>query len=421
MAILSNVQLWNYLRKTNPNFRSHTAEGTKELFTDKGFEALKVEDIDAINEFFNLSMRVSFQKLTSAGAKNPLADIGLVEVYNTPNGGFIQRLSVSSIKPVTPAYKGLQDGDSVDPFIVRKPESNERFFQQNYDYQSFITIQDFQVKTIFISEFGMSDYIAGIMRGLQNGYTVQNYVNVLETLNAGLNSATYPLKDSQNLQISNWTATTTLADVTEEMLLSFVEQLQDIATQMETSASTKAFNAASFDTAYNNEDFVVLMRAGIKNRIKTRLRVGAYNPDDLAIPFGIKEVENFGGLIPKDEDDTTMQEAYDRFGAQVGFIGANVTPTGPAYKTSNGTYEVPTGQGAVAVSAEPDHYEDPNEDILAIVAQKGIVFESIQNPYEVRPIYNPRGLYENFWASSPNNTIAYDPLYAVIVIRKGQA
>ena len=181
---ITNSQLWDLARKASPTFKSHTAKATADLFTEKGFEAITRNDINVVNEFTELSMRVGLQMISASKARNPLAATGLVSVYDTPTGGFVQRIAIDSIKPISPAYKGLEDyakgGTPVDPFIVRKPVSKERFFAQNFDYQNFITIQDFQLKTIFISEYGMGSFVAGVMEGLRNGYTVQEYENTLQ-------------------------------------------------------------------------------------------------------------------------------------------------------------------------------------------------------------------------------------------------
>lgn len=414
---LSNIQLWNYLRKTNPNFKSQTSEGTKELFTERGYDALRADNIDALNDFFKLSMRVAFQKIDASKAKNPLENSGLVEVYTTPNGGYTQRMAINSIKPVTPKFKNLQDGQSVDPFVVRKPEIAERFFQQNFDFQSWITIQDFQVKTIFISEYGMSDFIAGIMQGLMNGYTLQRYVNILNCLHNALVTANYPLQDSQKIEITGYD------DPTEANLKNLILQIKDIATQFEVSSQTSAFNALGFATTYDADDFVCLMKAGIKNRIATALMVGAFNPETLSIPFEVKEVENFGGLTPYDSNETLLQEVYDVNGVVVGYVDAAATINGPATKRADGEWIVNItigGQTADTTIVHPEAvvWDDPHENVLCVIAQKGVIFENIQNGIENRPIYNPRGLYENYWLSAPNNTVAYDPLYGMIVISK---
>lgn len=421
---ISNMQFWNMARAKNPNFANHTAKGTADLFNEKGFEALKRNDVVALNEFFELSIRIAFQKVDVSRAKNPLAELGLVEIYDTPNGGFVQRIAINSIKPVTPAFKGLEDGDSVDPFIVRKPTQQERFFGQNFDYQSFITIQDFQVKQIFLSEYGMGEFIAGILQGLANGYILQEYVNTKEAINSALNSTDYALKDTQKLEVASWTD----ASPTDSDLKSLILTIKDLATAMKTQAQTGMYNALGFETYVDSDEYVVLMRAGIKNRIQLQLELGAFNPETLTIPFATQEVSDFGGLVPYGEEalTTKLQPVYDRFGTVVGYIDASATINGYATKRkSDGRWIVNItigGSTADTTIAEEDrgevYWKDENEEVLAIVCQKGLIFENRQNPYTVSPIYNPRGMYNNYWANSANNSINVDPNYNMIAIIK---
>lgn len=420
---LTNVQFWNECRKNNAQFESYTSAGTKETFTEKGFEAIKASDLNILNKFFELSLRVAFQKIDIARAVNPLTDSGLVEVYDTPNGGFVQRIAVDSISPISPVYNGLEDGSSVDPFKVRKPKSSQRFFEQNYNYQNLITIQEFQVKQIFLDEYGMGQYVAGILAGLENGRTKQEYVNLKEVLNAGINSTEYPLKDTQKIQTE---LPQDINTVTADQLTSFIEEIMDLMTAMDTQVSSAQYNAAGFDTKVDNSDYVLLVRAGIKNRIKTRLMVGAYNPDDLAIPIDrIVEVSDFGGLYPYADDAYTnrLYPVYDSFGSETGYFIAEadagsltaVTDSEGeilGYKTTQGV-KVSGIANIVAKSAV--HWKDENAEVQAMVAQKGLIFENRQNPYTVQPIYNPAGLYTNYWASSPANGINYDYYYNVIL------
>ena len=424
---ISNSEFWNLARAKNPNFRSHTSKGTKDVFSERGFEALRLNDVQAINEFFELSIRIAFQKLDISRAKNPLADIGLVEMYNTPNGGFVQRIAINSIKPISPKYKGLQDGVSVDPFVVRKPKQNERFFGQNFDYSSLITIQDFQVKQIFLNEYGMGSFISGIMTGLENGYKLQEYVNTKEAINTALNSTTYPLQDSQVIEVPEFVKDAPTDQNLEDLILN----IKDLATAIKTQAQTGMYNANGFETAVDASEYVCLMRAGIKNRIQLQLEVGAFNPDRLTIPFPVEEIADFGGLTPYVVDDSgaapvdvDLQEVYDVFGVVVGYVSADVTVNGYATKDAQGRWIVSvTSGGATAdttiLSPDDVSWKDTNDEVIAIIAQKGLIFEDIQNPYTVRPIYNPAGMYTNYWCNSPNNAINVDPNYNLIVITAG--
>ncbi len=398
----TNVQLWNALRKKYKSFASLTAEATADFFSEKGWGDVSRDNIPALDSFFELSMRVAFQKMDIAKVNTRLVESGLVEVYGTENGGYLQRISMETITPVSPGFMNLKNGDAPDPYIVKKVESRERFFSFNFGFQSLVSIQEYQVKTIFLEEYGMSQFLGGIMQALENGYKYQLELNFYKCIHECINSATHPLQDTQKIELASWTD----AGVTDAELLALIAQLQDLATAMETSITQKGFNANAFDTAVSPEDHVVLLRAGIANKIKRQLMVGAYNPDNLTIPFKILEVQDFGGLkyYFGDTDDYPLFPHYDKLGAVDGWA---LSEGGDKEKELN----------------DPDiRVVDLDADVLAVVAQKGLIFENIKDPYQVIPIFNPRGLYTSYWASAPDtNTIAYDANYDCIEIIKPQS
>lgn len=396
MPKISNVDLWNAIRAKYPTFASHTAKGTKEFFTESGFEALKQLPENPLNDFWGLLVRVYLQQVNISHAKDTLEARGFGEYYDNPNGGFIQRMAVHSIKPITPKYKGLKDGDAPNPFVVRKAKVEERFFKQNFDYASLVTIpDDFQAKQIFISEFGFDEFMGGIMEGLRNGYTIQVYENKLEVLNAALNSVTYPLQDTQQY------ASPMSADPTSEELTNFILLVKNIVSAIDMAPQSSAYNAAKFEDTQDVSRLKMLIRPGIKNAIGVRTLTGAFNPDQLNLPVDVIEVPHFGGLKPFKEAEftTPLYEVYNDLGEVIG-------------------YNEEEDQREVTVDTDEVFWQDPNEDVYAIIADKGAVFTSMQNGYEVEPIRNPRGRYTNYWASSPNNTVAADPLYTFITISK---
>lgn len=408
MAHLSNETIWNSLRDIFPTFASHTAKGTKDLFKSEGFEALKTTDPQAINDFFSLSLRVYLQTVNISHAKDGFESADFGESYNQPFGAIIQRMSVNSVKPVTPAYKNLTNLDGTpDPFVKRKPTVSERFFKQNFDYQSVITIpDDFQMKQIFISEFGMSEFMAGIMTGLQNGYTTQKFENKLEALNTAINSTKFPLKDSQKMQVS-------FADPknpTNAEILGFILAILNVAEAMELPPQTNAFNAYGFDSTQDVTRLRLLVRPGWKNRIMLALPQVFHYQESPLNQIKIIETPNFGGIEHYSDDKLTTRvyPEYNVLGEQIGWS----TTEGKVVSGSNPVPDIE--ENAVFT-------KDPNEGVIAMLADKGLVFESIQNPYTVEPIRNPRGLYTNYWASSPNNTIAVDPLYNMVVFEAFKA
>lgn len=400
----TNVELWNALRAKYKSFASITAEATADTFTEKGWGEISRNNIPALNQFFELSMRVAFNKMDIARVNTRLEESGLVEVYGGNNGGYLQRISVESIAPISPGFINLTNGDSIDPFIVRKPESKERFFEcGNFNYQSLITIQEYQVKTIFLAESGMSAFLAGIMIGLENGYKQQKELNCYKALHECINSTEKPLQDTQKLTVTSWTD----GAVTENELLDFITQLQDLATAMDTAITQPGFNANKFDTAVRPEDNVVLVRAGIMNQIKRMKALnthyeGASNMLD--IPFTIIEVADFGGIQHYIMNDGTKQVLYPHYDAKLGNVDG--------WATSEG------GEKVYNLNDKNILVEDLDANVLAVVAQKGLIFEDIKEPYQVQPIYNPRGMYNNYWANAANNMIRYDANYTCVTISK---
>ena len=432
---LTNAQLWNYIRDKYPNFKSQTAKGTADLFTERGFEQLAQFDSSILNDFFSLSLRVFLQKIDVADVKDLLASQDFGESYDTPYGGYVQRISVNSIKPITPGYKGLQDGDSPDPFVVRKPETNERFFTQNFDYASLITTPDTALyKNMFVAEDGMSRYLGGIMKALQNGYTLQKYVNKLEALNAGIHSVTFPLKATQQYQT---------ADVTDSAsIIAFIKLVRDIVSAMVFNPATAAFNAYGFESTQDKDRLRLLVKPQLMNQIATISRLNS--PEDMSLPIEIVQVNNFGGLTPAIHEDDVFA-AGTIVVKEVGASGVSYadmkagTKNADAFTITSAIVSEYTvikpiyddlgekvataftnAQNTVAIYIpnEVTKYDDPNADLLAVIADKGYIFENVQNPYQVEPIRNPRGLYTNYWASSPNNGIVVDHLYNVVTISK---
>jgi hypothetical protein len=391
---MTNATLWDRIRSFYPSFRSHTSEATADLFTARGFEQLAQTDSAAIDEFFGLSLRVYLLGVNSSHAKDTLEAAGFGEYFSQPFGGIVQKMAVNSIAPVSPAYMNLQNGRSVDPFIVRKPEIFERFWKQNFNYQSFVTISDEdQMRQIFISEYGMSEFMSGIMEGLQNGYTIQRYNNKLEALNAYLNSTERPLKDTQKVT----SAIAAPGDPAEDELMGLILTVRNVVSAMDLAPQTNAYNALGFSSTQDRDRLRLLIRPGYKNAIATKLMRNTFQSDAVNLPIDVIEVPHFGGITYTDASGAKLYPVYDVFGAMVGFNTVEGAETVTVNKDA-----------AVAV--------DPNAHVIGIIADKGLIFECEQSPYKVEPIRNPRGLYTNYFASSRNNTVACDALYNCVVI-----
>lgn len=438
----SNKTLMEEVIKNSPKFASYTSVGTQDYLTKQGVEAI-AKIPEAVSEFYGTLLRVAFEKLDVARAVDGFGQTGLLEYWASPNAEYQQRLSVSKVSPVTPGYRGLKDGDSIDQYVVRVPEVNERFTKLNYDLQNFITLQQYPLKTMFLEEGQQGALIAGIMEGMETGRIIQENLYVKYLINQCLNSTDHPLRDTQKLTLSSWNSD--LDQVTDEEFTNFLIAVSDIFGTMFAvdNPATGMYNSAGFETRVEKDQYVMLTRTGIKNRINKKLMVGAFNPNYLNIDLdGIYDINDFGGLVPYADETFTTQlwPVFKCFGDESGYYisDADASAAVTAGKISLKQTMNEKGQavkiGYQATSASVDisaisgmtakasvYFKDPNEDIIAVIFQKGAFGLHRQNGYEVTPVQNFRGLYDNFWANSPNNGLYYDWYYNVIVIKKPAA
>lgn len=395
MAI-SNVDLLKYIQAKTPQFQSLTSKITSDIFTEKGYDRIKNNDYKTLNEFYGLSMRVYLQHIDIAETKDTLELAGFGETYDNPWGGIIQREAVSMVKPVSPAWKDLEDGSTVDPFVVRKGNVTERFFNQNFDFQTLLTIpDDFVMKQIFINDFGLSTFIEGQIAQLRNSYAVQKYLAKKQAIDAFLKASVDTLQDSQKVDIT-WSSS-----VTDDELISFILAVKNLVSLMKTVPTTSAYNALKFDSACDVSKLKLLIRVGFKNEIAVRILRNSFNAETLNLPVDVIEVDNFGGMEPYKEPSfsTRLYPVYDKLGIQIGFAES-------------------AGQSIPSVKENDVFWKDTNEKVLAILADSRLIFTSYQNGLNFETIRNPRGLYTNYFLSMPNGSVKIDNLYNAVVFNK---
>lgn len=379
MARISNADVLKAGTIKYPALKDYTSEGTYDLLTTRGFEQLEGIDPKRVSEAFAMLLRVYLDEINVAEARDPLAEVGLgVPRTNTTFGEYAQRIAINGLKPVTPMFRNLKDGDSVDQQVIRFPKVDQRFFGPNYDFQNWFTMAgDWTLRRVFLSEFGISDFTAGLMRQLENSYVTQTYLAKLEAIGTAISgSADFPLKPTQTIDIP-WGAT---PDV--QMKLNAVQAILNLLEAMtDLGANTGSFNEMGFETVNYRDQFVMLVRPGVKNLLMVTDGI-VYNPDRLYIDIPMKTVQNFGNLQPFQDADfqTPLYPVYDTVGAEIGFN---------------------TTEGASTVTVQNDEvfYKDPHADVLGVIIDKTKIIHTIPNPFTI--IQRPSTLEGCTRTSSP--------------------
>ena len=384
---LSNYDYLEEARNESKTFASETAEITKEEFETRGIQALKSIGTDKVNEFFLLSLKAVLNKIRDIDVKDKLEIAGFGESYENITGEFLQRMYVQPLKPISPKYKNLVQYGSVDPYTIRQPKVEERFYRQNFDYQNLLTLSDTQVRKAFMSIDGLNILFGSFIKNLDNDYKLQKYLAKLEALSMAINSP--DLKAGQKVEVE-------LSNLSAQSLTDFILAVKNLVGFFDVSPINSAYNSMGFASAQEKGDLVLLVRYTLGNEISTKVLASAFHKDELNLDVKIIPVENFGGIIYEDKEGNKLEPVYDGLGSQIGF-------------NQSGSKDDPlvTGEDLVAI--------DTNEKINAVLCDKRILLSSMQIPYEVEAIRNPAGRYNNYWASQPNGTIAMDNSYNMIV------
>lgn len=405
MAKLTNAQFLTAVSKVAPEFKEMAAKNSRDVFTEAGFQALQnlPGTEDAVTRFYNIALMVGLQTVEHANFKDVLASMNILERLQMSMGAYKQENHVQRIKNVNPAFlgkdgKGLKNGDSVDPYVVRKPVIDQDYFGLNWNYQNWFTLQDFDLRLGWITPGdGIQSIVSAIYEMVDLDRIETEYSKFFEVLNGAINSTKHPLTDTQQIKLDSWGETPT-----DDEVEALIRVLKNIVEVLDSMPSVDIYNAGKYPNGADASDMTMLVRLGIKSRIDT-LMAYVFGPEYLQFPIKVKAVPNFGGIKHYAASDvsftTELIPVTDKDGVYTGYYSADGTESGQI-----------AGSETVEV--------DPNKDVIAVIAQKGVIFELIQNEMKVRPIINPRGEYQNTFFNQMNNGINYNHHKNLITISK---
>lgn len=83
-------------------------------------------------------------------------------------GAIVQKIKVEMPEVVEDATYSLEDGKSVDMYIVRKPKAKQKFFAIRTPYSCYVSIQQKQLKAAFLNETAMGSFISAVFGEIRN-------------------------------------------------------------------------------------------------------------------------------------------------------------------------------------------------------------------------------------------------------------
>lgn len=415
----NGVEIFNAIRKSTPSIASRYPEATKETLKSIGYNIANSGDVNVRMDYMSGLMRlVSAVFVKSNNISNPLSDM-IVGGEFYAFGDIIENLKVHIAKAVSPKYlaANLATGATLDPYVQKQAELEVEFFQSNLPLQYLVTVSEWQLARAFESQQGMNSLISAILESITNGLNADLYVAGKNIINEYINSNDHTLAEGQEVVVS---------DVTDAATgKAFVLAVKDVLSAVQ--FPTNAFNPRKITQTSTGDTLTMFVRPTLINKLSTEVWASAFHRDDLDLTpvdgsgrIRIKSVDNFGGLAPKGANNEALQEVYDSLGTVVGYIDAAAQVNGPAHKNANGQWVVNiTSAGTTADTtfpAEPDHFDDPNEGVLAVIATDK-AFGMALRKQNYAPIFNPRGEYINYWYNM-EYWCFYSDLENVIIIKK---
>lgn len=197
-----------------------------------------------------------------------------------PVGGFIENNFVGIVAGEQYPLP-LTEGQSIDPFIVRKPNVKTTYFAVNFGMQYITTIRDEQLSIAMLSNEALSTFIMEAVGVLSKSMQLDKYLTVREMFGAG---DIYGVVDNVNI--------TSTGDSFSES--EAIEILQHLDTRCRAIGYAQSqYNKAGVVNGIKKSDRVLIINGQIFAMVKSALRKVFNDEIELDVDE-IIEIDGFG-------------------------------------------------------------------------------------------------------------------------------
>lgn len=416
--------------KIAPQFKEVASKVSNGLFTNSDIEYLTTlpTGTDNLSSIYAAFMLVGAQFFDGVDFRNVFDKLGIVDRLHMSTGEYVEYNSVGRIPNVSPSFD-IKDGDSPDQNEVRLFHLQQDFLGgKNVEYSNWVTFADYDLRRGLMNEGGIGRIISLVYQAIDLDRVTWEEGLLKESLNRAIHSEKFPLQGSQKFAIAapkstvaNFTADT----FTLDELKSFCYGLDEIAEELDTATYSTMFNSYKFPGNLNKDDYVLILRKGYKSKMQELIPEQYHIDFYEKVRFKTTSFADFGGITYKDSSDNELQPVYDKNGSVVGFVNASYTNVAAAeFSEANNKWTVKYGanHGSTAdvILANAVVKIDENEDIMAILVEKGLLVELIQNPFVSRSNYNNRGEYLNTWFNQKKNFIGVNAKKGLVIFKRQQ-
>lgn len=245
---------------------------------------------------------ISFRPYTS---KLSLLDVGDMEF-----GQIMQKTKTQMPVAIVDDTWNLVDGESLDMYVVSKPEVHQKLFCKRTPFAFMKTFQTKPLKEAFLNETAMGSFIASIFGEIRNAIELsQENLGRLTMANYMANASTqqvYDMVTRFNTAYSESIPTGEGALQNEKFLRYFLQTLKNVCYGMETMSSLYNDGTEQRHTPRNLQRVVSLVQ--LRSALETQVDYAAFNDSyvkmtsDIIVPYWQAAKSPFN-IEVTDEDD----------------------------------------------------------------------------------------------------------------------
>lgn len=261
-------------------------------------------------------------------------------------GDIIEELGVEIMDPQTYQGPELYDEGELclpNPFCKEKPDVRSHFHKRNREEFYQRTIFRETLKKSFRTPGGLSTFVEALIQTLYSASAADEYLWTKELFSKYVIDPVIPLAPDQIITLTNNIADDTSS---KQFILALKVALEDL------SFNSNNFNPERLTTYNESGEMVLLVRKGIIPVITVESLSAAFNESRLAINVDIVIVDDFG---------------------------------------TNTVNHIPAGPGA-----GPNDVLDADQSVAAMLVDRDW-FMIYDNLRELHTIFNPKGLYWNYF------------------------
>lgn len=373
--VATNIEIYNAIRtKLDGTFQTRLPKADANNIKTIG-EMLVADDFQTEkNQFFSaLLNRIGKTIFHNTNLSNRLA-----WTYTDPMtyGAFIQQIAVDIVQAED---YDMDDEMLSNPFGISKPDVTAYYYEINSRRKYRVTINNDMIRTAFTSDEGLSTLVAQIINKIHQSAEVDRWFSIKETFQKLFGSD--KLQSTQKYQVAGYD--------TADNLKSTIKLISTIA--MDMTFPSRKYNEAKLMNMTNASDLVLFIRQDILQDIDKDVLAYAFNPERMGFTNGetirIEPMDNFGGLTKitsiANPSDTTALKYYEKAD------GVSKVSKPYAYNTTK-SKTLATGEYTQDIPAED------TKDVIAVLCEKGRIM-SVNNLSRFESIFNPAGLYDNYF------------------------